>query len=317
MMLMRICMFGLGVLSTSCLLSNTAAAQGQNAAPSCSLLEFASLDMLTLKDGEFAIPVNANGHVWPFLFDSGSVMTSISTEASDELGLKRGFTPGGSFLNNVAINEFAQLQELKLGPLHSSDGWQVLVIPNDMMSAGIYGFLAPDFVSLGDVEMDFFRGKFNLFKHNKCGARAVYWTRDAYAALPLDLDKTRRLYVQAWLDGKPVKVTFDTGSSGSVMSLEAARSLFGWSADDPRIRNLGVHGLNGIDTTYYGFPFAALNFNGVVVYSPMIALLPKEAFSGRHVSDTEIVLGMNVIRQLHFFIDYDAGTLYLTGAEAH
>ena len=187
-------------------------------AQSCSLVEFASLDMLTLPTGEFEVPVTLNNRTFPMVVDIGGADTSITGEVADELGLERSWTwQGGRFLNNVGINQLVKVSELRIGPLSASNGWKVLIIPNNLVPQTAAGLLAPDFFVDDDVEFDFYRGKFNLFQHNKCSGHVVYWTHDAYAAVPMTVDRLRHISVQAWLDGKTVTAILDTGAPTSII----------------------------------------------------------------------------------------------------
>jgi len=270
-----------------------------------------------LKTGEFEVPVTLNGRTFPLLVDTGGGDTSITGETADDLGLERSWASGGEFLNNIAIDQSVNVSELRIGPLRSNDGWKVLVIPNNIVPSTAAGLLAPDFLDSSDVEFDFYRGKFNLFQHNKCG-HVVYWTRDAYATVPIALDRLRHISVQAWLDGKIVTAILDTGSPTSLMSVDAARDLFGWSENDPRVKQTGTERLNGGERApLYSFPFQSLSFEGIAVLNPRITLIPKKNFLQSRNHDATIVLGMSVLRQLHLYVDYPGKTLYLTGAEAH
>jgi predicted aspartyl protease len=285
----------------------------------CSLAEFTSLDMRTLPDGEFSVPVSIGGTEFPMVFDTGSLNTSITGETADRLNLERSWAYwGGHFINNVSVDQSVTVSELRIGPLRSDGGWKVLIIPDGMVPATEAGLLGPDFVYDDDVELDFFRGKFNIFKHNNCDGHVVYWTHDAYAALPISADEKRHIGVQAWLDGKAVKVVFDTGSAISTMGLEDARQLLGLADNDPRIKQTGSEGINGGDLAMlYSFPFGTLSFDGIAVTNPQITLIPKKNYMQGRNHDATIVLGMSVIRQLHLYIDYQGQMLYLTAAEAH
>ncbi|HTW34591.1 MAG TPA: pepsin/retropepsin-like aspartic protease family protein [Rhizomicrobium sp.] len=311
-------------LAISALLSLATSGRAADAPPppvrTCALPELASIDMRTRSDGQFSVPVEMNGHPFFLLVDTGSVHSSMTYETASELGVKLSWTPyGGAFLNNIAIDEYTTLTQFKLGPLRSDEKLQVLVIPNDIVPASTAGLLGPDIMASMDVEFDFYRGKFNLFEHNACDGHVVYWTHDPYAALPIKLDRhSFHVDVEAVLDGKPLMVTFDTGSGTSTMSLEAARELFGWDEKDPRVKYVGKQSLNGgEESAFYTFPFGTLSFDGVTVSNPQITLIPNDHFFRERNHDAVIILGMSVIRQLHMYVDYQGSMLYLTGAEAH
>lgn len=284
----------------------------------CPLAELASLDMITLPSGTFEVPVVINGRSLPLLFDTGSNRTGITAETADELGLRRETARQmRMFLNNVPVTQEAKIDDIEIGQLRTGERWDVSILPNNVLAPTTYGLLGPDLFAGDDVEIDFYQGKFNVFRHNKCAGEVVYWTRSPYAALSMVLDKDSHIIAYAQLDGKPVKVGFDTGAANSVMSLEAAERLFGWGAQDPRLKAMATIRINnGLPGTLYTFPFAALDFDGLTVQNPQIALIPSRNFVAGRAPDVDIVMGMSVLRQLHLYIDYKEHNLYLTGAEA-
>ncbi len=309
------------LLAAAFLLASGAGSVAQDApAPqTCTLSQLASLDMHTETDGEIAIPVTVNDRPVEFIVDTASVYSSITSETADALGVKRKRTlNGGTFLNNVPADEFALLDTFGIGQIRSSGKWPVLIVPDKLVPVTIAGLLGPDVMKNYDVELDFFRGKFNLFVHNPCPGHAVYWTHDAYAATPMTVDRNMHVVVKAMLDGKPVSVTLDTGSTASGMSLEAARELFGWDENDPRLVSLGSEKINGgAPVQLHKFPFASLSFEGISVANPQIDLIPQSQFTTKRDLDANIILGIGVLRQLHIYLAYDEGMVYLTGAEAH
>jgi hypothetical protein len=285
----------------------------------CKLYEAASLDMRTTTDGTFEVPVSLGSRTVYMMVDTGSEFSSITEEMASEFGVKHRLTMnGGAFLNNIVVDEFGMVGGLKIGMLSASERVPLGIIPNRGTPATEAGLLGPDFMSQADVEFDFFRGKFNMFLNGQCSMTPVYWTHDAYAVLPIkSTPGTLHIDVEAQLDGRNVRVTFDTGSSASIMSLDAARETFGWAANDPRIKSIGEANINGGEATpQYMFPFSALTFDGITVANPQITMIPRHNFMDSEHDDVSVVLGMTVLRQLHMYVDYKDSKLYLTDAEA-
>jgi predicted aspartyl protease len=283
----------------------------------CDLLQDESLDMSTLPSGGIAITASLNGKPLTWQVDTGSDASSVTYEAARELALNPHFTNrGGAFLNNISIVQYAKLDSLGLGRLSSRGHWDVLIIPNMMALPEISGLMGADVLRNYDVEFDFYRGKLKLFEHNTCPA-PVYWTKGPFAKVPITLDESGHIVAAAMLDDKPVSLLFDTGSPISAMSVDAARSLFGWAENETRLKSLGTIPINGgADTPLYSFPFGSLNFEGVAVAHPNIQLMPQKNFMAADRGPAQIVLGMTVLRQLHVYVGYNEKNLYLTDAEA-
>lgn len=277
----------------------------------CPLQEAISLDMTTEVDGSVSVPVLLNGKPFMMGLDTGSPYTSIKYETAAQLGLPLAFTLGGSFMNNIQTNQMANLDSLSLGNLEVP--WPVLVIPN-FIKPWQAGLLGQDVMRSFDVEIDFYRSKLNFFLHNTCTTDAAYWTH-AVAVVPFEVNNDQHLVVEAVLDGKEVNAMLDTGAESSIMSLDNAQDTFAIHDNDPRLKTVRQDNINGGEaTTVSTFPFSTLTFQGVTITNPQIDLIPKKNFGNeRHV---DVVLGLNVLRRLHMYIDYSQNKIYLTDAEA-
>jgi hypothetical protein len=288
------------------------------AAPDCRLQRLASLDMDTQPDGSFAIPASIDGHDVRMVVDTGSQVSSISSETAREFGIETGPSAySGEFFNGIVIDRMAPIESFGLGIMSSKETWHFIVLPDQFMSPSNAGMLGPDIMQNYDVELDYFRGKFNIFVPHPCPDVVVYWTDDAYATLPMKLDSSWHIVVSAKLDGKPVTVVFDTGADNSFMNLDAARDLFGWNEKDPLLKLVLSESINnGDEAQIYSYPLATLDLDGVIVKNPNIQLIPKQHFWRYHRDEAEIVLGNNVLRRLHIYVAYKQQVLYLTPAEA-
>lgn len=284
----------------------------------CSSEQLASLDMMTMANGEFMLPVSLNGRTLPLVFDTGSIKSALTYEAASELKLKREPATRLSFLlNNIPILQEARIDDMKLGPIAPAGGWRVLLVPDAVLPSTVYGLIGPDFLQSNDFELDFLHGKMNVYRQSGCAGQVVSWTHDSPVAIPILPQTDTHIIVNALLDGKNVKVGLDTGSPNSVMSLDAARAMFGFDEQDPRLKKIGVVRINnGNPGSVYQFPFGALTFDALTMPNPQIVLIPQKNFAAGHTVDADIVLGMSALRQLHIYIDNKDHKVYLTDAEA-
>lgn len=296
------------VLGFALLAGNACAA---DAPKPCPLQEAVSLDMTTEADGSVSVPVMLNGKPFKMGLDTGSGYSSIKYETAAQLGLPLAFTLGGTFMNNINANQMANLDSLALGKLVTP--WPVLVTPNFILPWEA-GLLGQDVMRSFDVEIDFYRSKLNLFLHNTCTTDAAYWTH-AVAVVPFEVNNDQHIVVEAMLDGKEVNAVLDTGADSSTMSLDNAQDTFDIRDNDSRLKTVRQEHINGGEaTTVSAFPFSTLSFEGVTIANPQIDLIPKKSFGNeRHV---DVVLGLNVLRRLHMYIDYPENKIYLTDAEA-
>jgi predicted aspartyl protease len=305
--------------------SSNTEAQQTPAAQSCGLKRYASLDLRTESDGQVSVAGSLGQQPLYFVIDTGGKFSTITREIAVDTHSSGGLTANaGGYLNNINFDLYADVGSFFIGPIPGSDPWRFVVVPDNQVPHDVAGTLAPDFLRNYDVEFDFYGGKVNFFAPHPCPGKAAYWTQGASAAIPVDINDIGQIIVNAFLDGKPVSVALDTGSDHSLMGLENAQKIFGFDRNDPRLKILGLMPINGGSTTRFNsFPFQTLSFNGIAVVNPKIDIISQKHFMteemtifGSKHENPDIVLGMNVLRQLHIYIAYDEKVVYLTGAEA-
>jgi predicted aspartyl protease len=261
-----------------------------------------------------SIPGLANGRPVQLEVDTGSIMSSVDEEFAREAGLKLKFSNiRMMFQNNIPVTQSVELDSLALGGATARDV-RFMIDPPGFMGPDLTGMLGEEFFRNYDVELDFVSGKFNLFAPNTCSVAPVYWTKEAFAQIPMKLVGAH-IVAEALLDGVRVDVVIDTGESRSTMSLDAAKELFGWSGDNPNLKKVRDRRINGgASVPLYHYPFANLSFEGIQVINPDFDIIPARNYGERA---SPIILGVNVLRQLHLYIAYKDKVLYLTTAEAH
>src|SRR5215469_10440513 len=151
-----------------------------------------------------------------------------------------------------------------------------------------------------------------MFQSNQCNGNVVYWTRSGYATVPMQVDSDWGIRVQVTLDGKMFDAVIDTGSSRSVLTMEAAKDLFGLDEKSPGVVSLGDLALNNkAGNVSYSYPFKAMNFSGVTVNNPDIILVSKKQLG----EGPPALIGISILRQLHLYIAYKDQKLYVTPAQ--
>jgi hypothetical protein len=114
-----------------------------------------------------------------------------------------------------------------------------------------------------------------------------------------------------------VLTTIDTGSSDSEMSLETAERLFDFDEKSPLLKTLS----EDAHSRSYRYPFKNITLQGVTVRNPDLILVPDDESrvmdSGWDYHPPKLILGMNILRQLHMYIAYKEKMIYVTSADAH
>jgi predicted aspartyl protease len=281
----------------------------------CTLPLLASLDVATAPTGMIVLPAAIDGHKGGFLVDTGGLAGVIGWGTAKQLSHSPYVSDfSGVLTGGMRIGAGVTVEHFDLGPL-SFEKVGFLIAPDRMLDGNQIGVLQPHAITNINYEIDFVRGKLNLFRQNACPDRNVYWTRSAFAKVPMAVNFRGHMRVQAILDGKPLSVLVDTGAQNSIMSLKTAKKVFGIDEKNPAIKPLGhinVNNLAGAEA--YRYPFGSLTFEGFAIAHPNIVILD----AGDSDSDeAEMVVGIGVLRQFHLFIAYDENALYLTPAEAY
>jgi tetratricopeptide (TPR) repeat protein len=104
---------------------------------------------------------------------------------------------------------------------------QFLVSDNGLGEGGAAGFIGQNILGSADVYYDLANGSIRLLRPKGCGAEPlIVWDRSRpFSAIPLDgIDgNAKATNGEAFVNGKRIRVTFDTGAPVSMLSLAAAR----------------------------------------------------------------------------------------------
>jgi len=318
---------------------------GAAKAETCNLGLMASLDMTMLPDGRFAVPVTLNGKSFEFLVDTGGVFTSTDDQTAKALGLEQGPVHGDMYGagGKVAVTA-ANVRSLKLANVELKDFHIAIEHPQGTAQDNgppansdnrIVGLLAPDVLSVFDVELDFAAKKMNLFSQDHCPGKVVYWTRGGYAELPIrfvsgQMGGDPHINLDMTLDGHTVNTMMDTGSPGAWLMKKPAALLYNVDEHSP-----GVVASPYAHEGYSAFrkQFTSLSLGGLTVQNPQIDIMPplmEDAFRMAHSEKSrddpiygadfrpeEFILGMNVLSKLHLYIAYKERKIYITPVDQH
>jgi predicted aspartyl protease len=279
----------------------------------CAMTPLASLDAGTDAAGMILVPATVDGHTGGLLVDTGGLAGVIGWGTAKQLKHSP-YIPdfGGVLTGGATIDAGVTVERFSLGPL-TFENVGFLVAPDRMLRGNEMGILQPHAITSLNYEIDFVKGKLNLFRQGVCPDRDVYWTQGPYAKVPMEVDYRGHIHVNVLLEGKPMRALIDTGYQFSTMSLKTARKVFGLDERNPALKSLGPYNINNlVDAAAWRYPFASLTFEGIAIDHPNIVVMD----SGADTDEAEMIVGIGVLRQFHIFIAYDEKALYLTPAEA-
>jgi hypothetical protein len=285
------------------------------------LQRIAKLDMSMDSSGSVLVPMMFDGKPIQMLVDTGAIFTSVSEETVSALGLQSRKIVGTLYdyvggmpqrfitqlWGGAMIDRVVTIRNIQLGAM-TSDKREFYVIPAGRLPDGDGGLLAPDILRGFDLDFDFASGTLSLFSQDHCEGHVVYWTSGPAARVGITVDKYGHIVLPVQVDGKTVLAAVDTGADRSTMSWEGARHLFNLSEGDPKLKK--------ISADEYHYEFDNLTVEGLTIKHPDIQLISDDT-SKTGNSEIRMLLGRNALRQMHVYIAYKEGALYLTGASAH
>jgi hypothetical protein len=302
-------------------------------AEDCGLRLVASVDV-KFENGSLSplLPVTLNGHATYMLLDTGSVFSMISAKTADALSLPRKQSAVQIF--DVARDSSSEYvtTALTLGRL-TTDHFDLVIEPQSMRigrSPLDEGIIGPDILSRFDVDVDFGTDKLNFISPEHCDGKVVYWPASAIAVVPMTVFESGHIAIPVKLDGKAQYAMVDTGASGSTLTTDVAENQYDLklgSEDTPTEGALQGH----TSQTIYRHVFKTLEFEGVTITNPRIAIIPdptrslveaaatprvgtRIASASRDETKINMLIGMNVLRHLHIYIAYKERNLYITPA---
>jgi tetratricopeptide (TPR) repeat protein/predicted aspartyl protease len=170
-----------------------------------------------------------NGTDVLFLADSGSFFSTLTPETAADLKLRLEPVPVWFAMTGIGGESRAWLTRVDTFTLLSLTVPKVeFIVAGNDIGGGAAGVLGQNVLRLaGDVEYDLANGVIRLFRADDCRKSALaYWAREQpYSVVEIAHATPERPQTigTAFLNGTKIRVTFDTGASASMLTLEAAR----------------------------------------------------------------------------------------------
>jgi tetratricopeptide (TPR) repeat protein/predicted aspartyl protease len=190
------------------------------------------------------VAVKFNGRPATLVLDSGAFFSTISSATAAEYGLKLGPAPFGMRLIGVGgfVDDLA-IASVKDFGLFGVTIHNVKFLVGGSEVGGGSGLLGQNLLQLFDVEYDLAHGAVRFFKTSGCDKSLLaYWRtpEQSYSVVQIrNIDhQDPHTTGDAYLNGKKIRVLFDTGAYTSMLSLHAAE-LAGVKLNSPGVVESG------------------------------------------------------------------------------
>jgi tetratricopeptide (TPR) repeat protein len=192
----------------------------------CKLDKFAAFSV-TMTDHRPLIAAKINGADAVFLVDSGAFYSQMSAPKAAEFGLRTGAAPFNLTVTGVGGRESVELATVSRFTVadQTLTNRQFLVGGSET-GHDVAGLIGQNILGLADSEFDLANGVINLIDPHGCGSQELaYWSPNRPSTL--DLVQADGIFplikAIAYVNGVRVHVTFDSGASISILTVEAAR----------------------------------------------------------------------------------------------
>lgn len=282
----------------------------QPALAKCSIGMVAKLPV-TMDGLRATVPVEVNGKSTTFWLDSGAFFSLMSKAQAAALGLSTTSLPPGFYISGVGGNATAELATIKSFKIVGQElkNLQFLVGGSDFGSAVI----GQNILAIFDTEYDLANGHVNLVKTKDCrDVNLAYWAEKGAAGMA-DLIKpenelAKHIYAKGTINGKPVKLMFDTGAPATTLSSSAARRL-GIDLAAPGV--VESERTSGIGTKFrrtWIVTLKSFEVGGEEIRNTPIRVLEDKGDD----REEDVLVGADFFLSHHLFVSPATGHLFLT-----
>ena len=214
------------------------------AAGACKLARLVELPV-TMVDRKPMVTAKINGVEARFAVDSGAFYSFLTPANAAEYHLRTHAAPSWIRVSGIGGETQVALTEVKVFTLAGIPFPNVeFLVGGGEIGGGSVGLIGQNVLRLGDVEYDLARGAIRLMREDDCRKTSLaYWATDPNSVVVMDIEYTTPqspfTVGSATLNGRKIRVMFDTGADRSFVSRRAAQRA-GISVDAPGVIYAGA-----------------------------------------------------------------------------
>jgi tetratricopeptide (TPR) repeat protein len=294
------------------------AALGLVAAPAaqaaCEFQKVAEVPV-TMRGLQPLVHARINGHDTTFILDTGAFFSAVSDDAVARFGMKKSSVPMGLMIRSVggattgARAATADMMEFAGG--HFSN--MQFLAGGRIGDGEVAGVIGQNLLGNYDMEYDLANGVLRFFQAKDCrGANLAYWSAGK-ALSSVDLREVgdnpkniNRLVTAAKINGKTIRVNFDSGSSMSFVSRPTAAKA-GVPISSEGVTAAGVtYGVFGSGQETFLAPFASFAIGAEEIKNTQLRV------SDIQLGDSEMLIGADFFLSHRILVAKSQGKIYFT-----
>jgi tetratricopeptide (TPR) repeat protein len=174
------------------------------------------------------VPAKINGAEVSLIADSGAFFSVLSQGAVAQFKLPILGTNPLAHATGIGGDQTISVANVKAFTIAGATLANVpFTVSDNELGPGVAGLMGQNVLGLDDVDYDLANGAIRLLHSSGCGNRnVVVWAADRETSIiPLEtpIGRYKQTIGEAFVNGKRIRVLFDTGASTSILSLDAAR----------------------------------------------------------------------------------------------
>jgi len=276
------------------------------------------------------VPVTINGVEKFMIFDTGAPVSSVTRALTQELKLSVRQDSRDNTLYDVNGNvsrDVTTIARFKIGQQEVPEA-QFRIWPDpdlEKVDPRFAGVLSRDQFHQYDLDIDFSRRVLKLFSSDHCKGETPAWNGAARTVGTIE-KRGGRINALATLDGQKLNAIIDSGAVSSFLSADVAKTYFGLTAGSPGMEKFTMLA-NNPRLPVYQHQFFKLDFNGMTINNPLIAILPSSVDRNASemgnsldrtrprndgVSISQLIIGMDILKRFHIYIAPREQRMYLS-----
>ena len=300
----------IAALSAALLLAALCGASGRALAV-CKIGKLAELP-ITMRGSKPLVAAKINGAEALFVADSGAFYSLIAPASAQAFNLKLRVSPVRITLTGVGGTSDAWVTTVKEFTLAGTSfaDTEFIVGGNDPGS-GAVGFLGQNILQMADAEYDLANGVIRLMRPNDCdNAMLAYWAGTDRPYSVIDINRTSPSATHttgtAFINGKRIKVMFDTGASTSMVTLRAAQRV-GVTPEMPGVVSAGLaRGIGQGAVKTWIAPFASFRVGDEEVKNTKLRI------ADLHIELADMLIGADFFLSHRIYVSTRQRKVYFT-----
>ena len=279
-------------------------------AATCKMTGLAQLPV-TLTRSQPLVAAKINGKDVRFVVDSGAFFSILSPASADAFNLPKTIAPTGFTVTGVGGSSQPMIATVR------DFGIAGTVINNmEFLVAGssfgdTVGVLGQNVLAFADVEYDLGGGAIRLMRAEDCkDQNRVYWVKpgekfSSVAITPITKFESQ-IVGAAYLNGRKIRVLFDTGAATSILSLHAAERA-GIKTTSPGVvssYNIRGEGLRVVPT--WIAPFSSFKVGEEEIRNTKLRI------GDINLKDADMLLGVDFFLSHRIYVAYGANKVLFT-----